>query len=60
MRHALVGFADERTGGILPGYTDFITENRFDVDDVIRPIYEEASQVLGREFAYPGDEGSDD
>lgn len=30
------------------------------MDDVMRSIYEEASQVLGREFAYPGDEGGDD
>jgi ribonuclease Z len=56
----LVGFADERTGGILPGYTDFIAEGRFNVDDVIRPIYEEASQTLGREFPYPGDEAGGD
>jgi ribonuclease Z len=38
------------------GYTDFIAGGELDVDDVLRPIYEEASQVLGREFPYPGDE----
>jgi len=52
----LAVFADERTGGVLPGYTDFIAGGRWDVDDVIRPIYEEASEALGREFPYPGDE----
>ena len=52
----LAVFADERTGGVLPGYTDFIAGGRWDVDDVIRPIYEEASEALGRDFPYPGDE----
>jgi ribonuclease Z len=42
------------------GYSDFIVNGKWDVDDVLRPIYEEASQALGREFPYPGDEGSDD
>jgi ribonuclease Z len=42
------------------GYSDFIGNGVFDVDDVLRPIYEEASQVVGREFIYPGDEGSED
>ena len=38
------------------GFSEF-TENGFwDVDDVLRPIFEEASQTLGREFPYPGDE----
>jgi ribonuclease Z len=36
-------------------YSDFISEGRMDVKDVIRPIYIEASEVLGREFPYPGD-----
>jgi ribonuclease Z len=26
-----------------------------DVDDALRPIFEEASEKLGREFPYPGD-----
>jgi ribonuclease Z len=34
-------------------YSDFIASGVWDVDDVLRPIYEEASQVLGREFKYP-------
>ena len=42
------------------GYTDFIIDGKLDVDDVLRPIYEEASQVVGQEFVYPGDEGSGD
>jgi ribonuclease Z len=42
------------------GYSEFIENGAFDVDDVLRPIYEDASRVLGREFVYPGDEESDD
>ncbi|MFC3614880.1 hypothetical protein ACFORG_14005 [Lutimaribacter marinistellae] len=37
-------------------FSDFITSGYDDVDDVLRPIYEEASEVLGQEFPYPGDE----
>ncbi len=35
------------------GYSDFISNGRWDVDDVLRPIYEEASRIMGREFPYP-------
>ncbi len=35
------------------GFSEFIANGTWDVDDVLRPIYEEASQVLGREFEYP-------
>jgi ribonuclease Z len=35
------------------GYSEFIASGVFDVDDVLRPIYEEASRVVGREFEYP-------
>ena len=38
------------------GYTDFIAKGKWNVDDVLRPIYEEASKALGREFPYPADE----
>jgi ribonuclease Z len=38
------------------GYTDFIAGGKWNVDDVIRPIYQEASEVLGREFPYPTDQ----
>ncbi len=38
------------------GYSPEIEAGRWNVDDVIRPIYEEASEALGREFPYPGDE----
>ncbi len=34
-------------------FTDFIADGKWDVDDVLRPIYDEASQALGREFEYP-------
>ena len=30
-----------------------IEAGRLDVNDVIRPIYEEASEALGRKFEYP-------
>ena len=36
------------------GYSPEIWAGRWDdVDEVIRPIYEEAGQALGREFEYP-------
>ena len=38
------------------GYSPEIEAGRWDVDDVIRPIYKEAEEALGREFVYPGDE----
>ena len=37
------------------GYSAAIEAGRWDVDDVIRPIYKEASEAVGREFPYPGD-----
>ena len=37
------------------GYSAEIEAGRWDVDDVVRPIYKEASEALGREFKYPGD-----
>jgi ribonuclease Z len=37
-------------------YSDFVIEGRWgEVDGVLRGIYEEASEALGREFPYPGD-----
>jgi ribonuclease Z len=47
--------------GIRPediGFSDFTNEGFWEVDDVLRPIFEEASETLGREFPYPGDEES--
>jgi ribonuclease Z len=39
------------------GYSPEIWAGRWDdVDEVIRPIYEEAGEALGRKFKYPGDE----
>jgi ribonuclease Z len=35
------------------GMSDFTKAGYWDVDDVLRPIYEEASRTLGREFPYP-------
>lgn len=37
-------------------FSEFIKSGSWDVDDVLRPIYQEASEVVGREFPYPGDE----
>ena len=38
-------------------YSDFIIGGRWDgVDDVLRGVYEEASENLGREFVYPADQ----
>ncbi|MGI9357645.1 MAG: guanitoxin biosynthesis MBL fold metallo-hydrolase GntH [Rhizobiaceae bacterium] len=42
--------ADDRVG-----YSPEIEAGRWDVDDVIRPIYKEAEEALGREFPYPSD-----
>ena len=38
------------------GFSEFTKAGFWDVDDVLRPIYQEASDKLGREFPYPGDE----
>ena len=36
--------------------SDFIAEGRWgEVDEVLRGVYEEASEALGQEFKYPGD-----
>ena len=42
--------------GVELAFSEFTQNGFWDVDDVLRPIYEEAGQVLGREFPYPGDE----
>jgi hypothetical protein len=39
--------------GMCVGYSPEIEAGRLDVDDVIRPIYEEASEALGRKFEFP-------
>ncbi|MCL5779263.1 MBL fold metallo-hydrolase [Limibaculum sp. FT325] len=38
------------------GFSDFTTAGYDDVDAVLRPIFQEASEALGREFPYPGDQ----
>jgi len=35
------------------GFSDFIANGKWNVDDVLQPIYQEAGQTLGREFSYP-------
>jgi ribonuclease Z len=38
-------------------YSDFVKQGRWgEVDDALRGVYQEASEKLGREFPYPGDE----
>jgi len=39
--------------GVSMEFSDFTKSGFWDVDDVLRPIYEEASKVQGREFPYP-------
>lgn len=34
-------------------FSDFTKSGFWNVDDVLRPIYEEASDAVGREFPYP-------
>lgn len=36
-------------------FSDFTKSGYLDVDDVLRPIYEDASKAVGRELPYPGD-----
>jgi ribonuclease Z len=38
------------------GFSEFTESGFWNVDDVLRPIFQEAGEVLGREFPYPGDE----
>lgn len=44
--------------GVPLEFSEFTESGYWDVDDVLRPIYEEASEVVGRKFEYPG--GSED
>ena len=41
--------------GVPLGFSEFTKSGYWNVDDVLRPIYQEASDVVGREFKYPGD-----
>ena len=45
----------EKLGVESLDYSPFIAEGVWDVDDVLRPIYEEAGEKLRRNFPYPGD-----
>ena len=44
----------ERLGWEI-GFSEFILGGMWSVDDVLRPIYKEAEEAVGREFPYPGD-----
>ena len=48
----IVKFKKER-GLKEVGFSDFTKGGFWDVDDVLKPIYQEASEKLGREFPYP-------
>ena len=39
--------------GVELQFSDFIASGKWNVDDVLRPIYEEAGKAQGREFPYP-------
>jgi ribonuclease Z len=53
-------FADrapmEEKLGVSLDFSEFIENGKWEVDDVLRPIYEEASEAMGKEFPYPGDD----
>ena len=46
---------EERLGVSLD-FSEFVKGGFWDVDDVLRPIYQEASDVVGRDFPYPSDD----
>ena len=46
----------EKQLGVKLEFSDFTKSGFWDVDDVLRPIYQEASEAVGREFPYPGDQ----
>ena len=41
--------------GVSLQFSQFTRDGFWDVDDVLRPIYKEAGEAVGREFKYPGD-----
>lgn len=43
----------EKLGVETIDFSEFVASGVWDVDDVLKPIYEEASEVLGQEFPYP-------
>lgn len=43
----------EQLGVETLDFSDFVASGVWDVDDVLRPIYEDASETLGQEFPYP-------
>ena len=45
----------EKELGVKLEFSEFTKSGFWDVDDVLRPIFEEAGEVMGREFPYPGD-----
>lgn len=42
--------------GVSLDFSDFTKDGFSNVDDVLRPIYEEASDAVGRDFPYPSDD----
>lgn len=49
----------EKLGVETIDFSDFTNSGRWNVDDVLRPIYQEASDKMGREFPYPGDQAAE-
>lgn len=42
--------------GVSLQFSDFTKKGFWDVDDVLKPIFKEAEEVVGRKFPYPGEE----
>lgn len=40
---------------LTPDDMRIVARGTWNVDDVLRPIYEDASDAVGREFTYPAD-----
>ncbi|MEM8955163.1 MAG: hypothetical protein AAGD22_13510 [Verrucomicrobiota bacterium] len=48
----IANFKEER-GLDEVGFSEFTKGGVWDADDVLEPIYKEASEVMGRQFPYP-------
>jgi ribonuclease Z len=43
----------EGIGGVDLNYSEFIASGKWNVDDVLRPVYKQQEETQGREFPYP-------
>ena len=51
----MLGYGRRKRLGLELQFPDFIAGGKWNVDDVLRPIYEQAGKMLGRDFPYPAD-----